>query len=92
MKLETFFKHFDLLAEAPNGVQKLRELILDLAVRGKLVPQDKNDEPAAVLLERIKKEKERLVKEKIQKVRTTSKIDNSEIPFELPKRLTFLSR
>jgi type I restriction enzyme S subunit len=85
MKLETFFKHFDLLAEAPNGVQKLRELILDLAVRGKLVPQDKNDEPAAVLLERIKKEKERLVKEKIQKVRTTSKIDNSEIPFELPK-------
>ncbi|QSV67587.1 MAG: restriction endonuclease subunit S [Aphanizomenon flos-aquae DEX188] len=85
MKLETFFKHFDLLAEAPNGVQKLRELILDLAVRGKLVPQDANDEPAAVLLERIKKEKERLVKEKIQKVRTTSKIDNSEIPFELPK-------
>jgi type I restriction enzyme S subunit len=85
MKLETFFKHFDLLAEAPNGVQKLRELILDLAVRGKLVPQDANDEPAVVLLERIKKEKERLVKEKIQKVRTTSKIDNSEIPFELPK-------
>ncbi|MCE2906139.1 MAG: restriction endonuclease subunit S [Anabaena sp. CoA2_C59] len=85
MKLETFFKHFDLLTEAPNGVQKLRELILDLAVRGKLVPQDANDEPAAVLLERIKKEKERLVKEKIQKVRTTSKIDNSEIPFELPK-------
>jgi type I restriction enzyme S subunit len=85
MKLETFFKHFDLLAEAPNGVQKLRELILDLAVRGKLVPQDANDEPAAVLLERIKKEKERLVKEKIQKVRTTSKIDNSEIPYKIPK-------
>jgi type I restriction enzyme S subunit len=63
MKLETFFEHFDLLAEAPNAVQKLRELILDLAVRGKLVPQDANDEPAAVLLERIKKEKERLVKE-----------------------------
>ncbi|MEA5575228.1 restriction endonuclease subunit S [Anabaena sp. UHCC 0451] len=85
MKLETFFEHFDLLAEAPNGVQKLRELILDLAVRGKLVSQDANDEPAAVLLERIKAEKERLVKGKIQKVRTTSKIDDSKIPFELPK-------
>ena len=81
MKLETFFKHFDLLAEAPNGVQKLRELILDLAVRGKLVPQDANDEPAAVLLERIKKEKQRLVKEgKVRKARTTIKINNTEIP------------
>jgi type I restriction enzyme, S subunit len=86
MKLETFFKHFDLLAEAPNGVQKLRELILDLAVRGKLVPQDANDEPAAVLLERIKKEKERLVKEgKIKKARTTIKINNTEIPYKIPK-------
>ena len=43
MNLETFFNHFDVLAEAPNGVQKLRELILDLAVRGKLVPQHANE-------------------------------------------------
>ncbi|MTJ18640.1 MULTISPECIES: restriction endonuclease subunit S [unclassified Dolichospermum] len=88
MKLETFFEHFDLLAEAPNSVQKLRELILDLAVRGKLVPQDANDEPAAVLLERIKKEKERLVKEgKISKSQLSSndKNENEYISFTLPK-------
>jgi type I restriction enzyme S subunit len=86
MKLETFFKHFDLLAEAPNGVQKLRELILDLAVRGKLVPQDANDEPAAVLLERIKKEKERLVKEgKVTKSKPLPEITPDEIPYDLPK-------
>jgi type I restriction enzyme S subunit len=85
MKLETFFKHFDLLAEAPNGVQKLRELILDLAVRGKLVPQDANDEPAAVLLERIKKEKERLVKEgKVRKEKLLPIPETNEIMFNLP--------
>jgi type I restriction enzyme S subunit len=50
------------------GVQKLRELILELAVRGKLVEQDSNDEPASVLLEKIAKEKARLVQEgKIKK-------------------------
>lgn len=47
-----------------TGIKKLRELILELAVRGKLVPQDPNDEPASVLLERIAVEKARLVKEK----------------------------
>mgnify|MGYP006288867447 FL=1 len=46
MDLNTFFEHFDTLAEAPNGLQRLRELILDMAVRGKLVPQDPEDEPA----------------------------------------------
>jgi type I restriction enzyme S subunit len=85
MKLETFFEHFDLLAEAPNGVQKLRELILDLAVRGKLVTQDANDEPAAVLLERIKKEKERLVKEgKISKLELLPPIKHNDILYNLP--------
>ena len=50
------------------GIKKLRELILDLAVRGLLVPQDPNDEPASMLLERIAAEKARLVKEgKIRK-------------------------
>jgi len=63
MELETFFEQFELLADAPNGVQKLRQLILQLAVQGKLVPQDPNDEPAEVLLERIEAQKKRLVKE-----------------------------
>ena len=43
--------------------KKLRQKILDLAIHGKLVPQDPNDEPASVLLERIRAEKERLIKE-----------------------------
>jgi len=46
-------QHLDLIATAPQGVKRLRELILELAVRGKLVPQDPNDEPASELLKRI---------------------------------------
>lgn len=46
--------------------KKLRQNILDLAIRGKLVPQDPNDEPASVLLQRIRAEKERLIKEEIR--------------------------
>lgn len=57
MNTEMFFDNFDLLAEAPNGVPKLRELILQLAVKGKLVPQDPNDEPASVLFDKALKEK-----------------------------------
>ena len=53
MTVETFFADFGCLADAPNGVKKLRELILQLAVQGKLVPQDERDEPASVLLEKL---------------------------------------
>jgi type I restriction enzyme S subunit len=86
MQIETFFEQFELLADAPNGVQKLRELILQLAVQGKLVPQDEGDEPAAVLLERIKAQKQRLVKEKkIRKSKKLPPIQTDEIPYDLPK-------
>ncbi|WP_270694407.1 hypothetical protein [Aeromonas sp. QDB09] len=58
-----------------TGIKKLRELILGLAVRGKLVPQDPSDEPASVLLERIAVEKARLVKEgKIKKPTCTGSL------------------
>jgi type I restriction enzyme S subunit len=68
------------------GIKKLRELILELAVRGKLVPQDPNDEPASVLLERIVQEKAQLVKEgKIKKQKPLPDISEDEKPFELPK-------
>ncbi len=74
-----------MLAEAPNGVQKLRELILQLAVMGKLVPQDPEDEPASVLIEKIEAEKKRLVKEgKIRKSKQLPPIDREEILFKIP--------
>ena len=59
MTPETFIEQFETLAEAPNGVAKLRELILQLAVQGKLVPQDENDEPAFPLLSLMATEWER---------------------------------
>ena len=71
--------------------KKLRQKILDLAIHGKLVPQDPNDEPASVLLERIRAEKERLIKEgKIKRSRKTAKTSDTphypqDVPFEVPK-------
>ncbi|WP_282338546.1 restriction endonuclease subunit S [Pseudomonas sp. PS02288] len=74
-----------LLAGAPNGIKKLRELILELAVRGKLVPQDPNDEPASELLKRIAEEKARLVAEgKIKKQKPLTGRDDEAPTFELP--------
>ena len=65
--------------------QALREKILDLAMRGKLVPQDPDDEPASVLLEKIKAEKEQLIKEKkIKKTKRLDPITDEEKPFEIP--------
>ncbi|WP_336795148.1 restriction endonuclease subunit S [Erwinia aphidicola] len=68
------------------GIKKLRELILELAVRGKLVPQDPNDEPASELLKRIAAEKAELVKQgKIKKQKPLPEINEDEKPFELPE-------
>ncbi|UPQ73039.1 restriction endonuclease subunit S [Kluyvera ascorbata] len=68
------------------GIKKLRELILELAVRGKLVPQDPNDEPASELLKRIAVEKAELVKQgKIKKQKPLPEISEDEKPFELPE-------
>lgn len=72
------------------GIKKLRELILELAVRGKLVPQDPNSEPASVLLEKIAKEKARLITAgKIKKEQPLPEISEDEKPFELPKGWTW---
>lgn len=68
------------------GIKKLRELILELAVRGKLVPQDPNDEPASELLKRIAAEKAELVKQgKIKKQKPLPEISEEEKLFELPE-------
>ena len=69
------------------NIKALRQKILDLAIHGKLVPQDPNDEPASVLLERIRAEKERLIKEgKIKKPKKSkAACDKPHYPYELPK-------
>jgi type I restriction enzyme S subunit len=77
---------FETLAEAPDGIARLRELVLQLAVRGMLVPQDPDDEPACMLLKRIDAEKARLVKEgKIPTRKLLPTVDEDEVPFVVPK-------
>lgn len=84
--MELLEKHFDIAFSAPDGIKKLRELILTLAMQGKLVPQNQNDQPASALLKEIEIEKKRLVKER--KIRAQSpppEIKPEEEPFNLPK-------
>ncbi|MFT0306640.1 restriction endonuclease subunit S [Bacteroides thetaiotaomicron] len=75
--------------------KKLRQKILDLAIHGKLVPQDPNDEPASVLLERIRAEKERLIKEgKIKKSKASKTSDTphyENVPFEVPDNWVWMT-
>ena len=84
MTEQLLLDQFETLTEAPNGITKLRELILQLAVQGKLVPQNSDDESASILLERIKAEKERLIKEgKIRKPKPLPSIEPDGIPNSL---------
>ena len=85
MNHETFFENLELLADAPNGVQKLRELILQLAIQGKLATQNPYDESASILLENIKNEKDQFVKEKKKKKSIPlTAVESNEIPYNLP--------
>jgi type I restriction enzyme S subunit len=78
-------ENFDILYDTPGNVVKLKQAILQLAVMVKLVPQDPNDEPAAVLLEKIKEEKERLIREgKIKRQKPLADINETEKPYNLP--------
>ncbi|MFZ2307777.1 MAG: restriction endonuclease subunit S [Rhodoferax sp.] len=77
--------NLNLLATAPGGVARLRELILTLAVQGKLVPQDPKDEPASELLKKIRVEKDRLTAEgKTKRDKPLAEIAEEEKPFDLP--------
>lgn len=79
-------ENLPLVASAPNGVKKLRELILQLAMMGKLVPQDPSDEPASELLKRIQNEKVHLIKRgELRKEKPFSDITSEEQVFELPR-------
>ncbi len=80
------YDNFDLLYDAPENVGALRQAILQLAVMGKLVEQDERDEPAGVLVERIRAEKERQIKErKNKKINSVNPVQENEIWFKLPE-------
>ena len=86
MNAQQLLTHFDRIADAPDAVPRLRRFILDLAVRGKLVPQDPNDESASELLKRIKVEKAELLK--AGKIRPQRYLDGGgpiSAPFEIPQ-------
>jgi type I restriction enzyme, S subunit len=79
-------QYFDVAFAAPDGVKKLRELILSLAMQGKLVPQDPRDQSARELLKEIEAEKSRLVKVgKIKPSKPLPEIKPDEVPYDLPK-------
>lgn len=78
-------EHFDTLFTTEESIDQLKQTILQLAVMGKLVPQNPDDEPAAELLKRIAEEKAQLVKEKkIKKQKALPPISEDEKPFKLP--------
>jgi len=85
MNAEQLLEHFDRVCDAPDAIPQLRRFILDLAVRGKLVEQDPNDEPAAELLKKIIAEKEHLLNKgsiKQQFVSPDKKKD--PVPYSIP--------
>lgn len=84
MNAERLLVHFETIAEAPDAVARLRRFILELAVRGKLVPQDSSDEPASELLKRIAMEKARLVKLGKVKKSEVESLAADEEPHVLP--------
>lgn len=83
---ELLERHFDIAFAAPDGIKKLRELILTLAMQGKLVPQDPNEQPAKELLQEIEAEKQRLVKAgTIKKPKLLPPVTEKEEPYSLPQ-------
>ncbi len=85
-QLHFVIENFQTLFQTPESMQELRNIVLQLAIEGKLVQQDPIDEPASVLLKNIKTEKDKLVKEgKIKKEKLLPIIKNDEIPFRIPE-------
>ncbi len=84
MNAERLLKHYEQIADAPDAIARLRRFILDLAVRGKLVPQDATDEPASELLKWIAKEKARLVKAGEARKSEIAPVNPEDAPFSVP--------
>ena len=89
MNADRLLGHYEQVADAPDAIARLRRFILDLAVRGKLVPQDPNDEPASELLERIAAErKKRIARGEIRRAKPLNSITHT--PFDPPSDWTWL--
>ncbi|MGA7416236.1 MAG: hypothetical protein WBW33_37545 [Bryobacteraceae bacterium] len=85
MNAEVLLKYFDRTSEAPDAVPRLRQFVLELAVRGKLVDQDPKDEPASKLLQRIHAEKDRRIKEGLMKEQAPlPQVGRNETWFDIP--------
>ncbi|MGL5126560.1 MAG: restriction endonuclease subunit S, partial [Fusobacteriaceae bacterium] len=85
ISLEKLFGNFEKVIKTKEDVKDIRSLVLSLAVRGKLVPQIEDEEPASELLQKIKEEKERLISEKvIKKEKPLLPITEDEKPFNIP--------
>ena len=85
MNAERLIEHYDQICEAPDAVSRLRRFVLDLAVRGKLVEQDPEEESASVLLERIADAKARLIKDGHIKETQARAPSMLEAPHDLPQ-------
>lgn len=82
----TFLENFEHLADAPNGVERLKDLVLQLAIQGKIVKQDPDDEPASLLLSKMEKERTRLIRDKkFKKTSVQLAVSSDEFFFPIPK-------
>lgn len=84
MKADELLRQYEKVADAPNAIARLRRFILDLAVRGKLVPQDAGDAPAITLLHEIDAKRAEVDASRRAKI-DRSQVDVSDVPFELPR-------
>jgi type I restriction enzyme, S subunit len=98
MNADRLLEHYERIVDAPDAVPRLRRFILDLAVRGKLVPQHPKDEPASELLKRIAKEKAGLAKTgEVRRDQPLPMVDQDDFPMCAPigwalTRLAAISR
>lgn len=87
MNADRLLQEYERISDAPDAIARLRRFVLDLAVRGKLVPQDPNDEPASELLKRIGNEKSRLVKVgEIRAKPSLPVVADADMPFLIPSK------
>ena len=84
MNAEQFLKVYDRVKDARDAVGRMRQFVLDLAVRGKLVEQNPDDEAASELFGQISKQREKLAHERNSRIQSVAQITSDDLPFEIP--------